>query len=411
MKLGRWIVLTLVTFFASYSISAYQFNQPQHPKHNAVLLAQTVQDSASNLNASSLVDSSTPQSHIGLDTFNQVVRTAPILKNSAIDSTSQAWLLEFPQHWVQNGECQVIGTLKTILIQSEDKLSGRLHWVWNGQNDAATFTGTLSNHTVQLQMTPPQIGGFTIVFKGKTSASGRLEGSALAKSVCSGKNGTFTLRPLSRPQQPLQAKAIPLFEKPFDDEYLISNYFDHDQPRQFVDNNGYLTNWKGEHLSLGNPGAGIDGHGGYDWGVPENTPLKAVADGVVTFAGEGSPFFCPPLNRDTTGKYVYVTHTAPNGEQFETEYVHLSQVNVEKGSLVSTGDILGLSGNTGCSTGPHLHFGVRRILTHSKNSRTLVDPYGWNSKQQDPWSTYKTGNESIWLWKVNQAPILYEYGR
>lgn len=407
MKLGRWIVLTLITFFASYAISAYQFAQIQPPDAKTFLLAQTVHDGESDLTASSIVGSATPPPNIAIDTLNNAVRKP----HREVSSTSQAWLLEFPQHWVQNGECQVIGTLKTILIQQDDKLSGRLHWVWNSENDAATFTGKLSNRTVQLQMAPPQIGGFAIAFKGKASASGILEGSALANSVCRGQNGTFTLRPLSRPQQPLQTRALPLFEKPFNEEYLISNYFDHDQPRQFVDNNGYLTTWTGEHLSLGNPGAGIDGHGGYDWGVPENTPLKAVADGVVTFAGEGSPFFCPPLNQETTGKYVYVKHTAPNGEEFETEYVHLSQVNVDKGSLVHTGDILGLSGNTGCSTGPHLHFGVRRILANGKKQRTLVDPYGWNSDQPDPWKSDNASNESVWLWKPNQAPILYEYGR
>ena len=206
------------------------------------------------------------------------------------------------------------------------------------------------------------------------------------------------------------SKSLPLFQKPFDGEYLISNYFDHDQPRQFVDNNGFLTNWRGDHLSLGHPGAGIDGHGGYDWGLPENTPLKAVTDGVVTFAGEGRSFFCPPLGQETTGNYVYILHTAPSGEQFETEYVHLSQVDVKKGDRGTAGQTIGLSGNTGCSTGPHLHFGVRRV-NEETGAKTLVDPYGWNAVANDPWSQSQVGNESVWLWRPQQAPLLYEYGR
>ena len=411
MKLGRWIVLALVTFFASCAIGAYQSSQSDP---TAVLIAQTSPTGSSHSETthsiSTTVISSTPKPELSPDGSERLGGASLAAPIAPIDS-SQTWLLEFPQHWVQNGQCQIRGTLKTLLVQKDNALSGRLHWVWNGQNDAAIFTGKLSSRTVQLQMAPPKVGGFAITFKGKTTDSGTIEGRALAKSVCKGKNGTFVLTPLSQPLPSPQAKSLPLFEKPFDDEYLISNYFDHDQPRQFVDNNGYLTNWQGDRLDIGNPGAGIDGHGGYDWGVPENTPLKAVADGVVTFAGEGTSFYCPPLQQDTTGNYVYILHTAPNGEQFETEYVHLSDVDVKKGDRVTSGQIIGLSGNTGCSTGPHLHFGVRRMATDASGDRTLIDPYGWDSPQTDPWHMERSGTESVWLWKVNQAPVLYEYGR
>ena len=411
MKLGRWIVLALVTFLVSCSIGAYQSYQSR--QSNEVWTAQLTHTGSSHSIASHPIASDIITSNSNVEAALNVANSAKpsLVIEPVISNPSQTWLLEFPQHWVQDGQCQIRGTLKTLLVQKNDTLSGRLHWVWNGQNDAAIFTGQLSKRTVQLQMTPPKVGGFAITFKGKTTQSGVIEGSAFAKSVCKGKNGSFVLTPLSRPHPSPQASILPLFEKPFDEEYLISNYFDHDQPRQFVDNNGYLTNWKGDRLALGNPGAGIDGHGGYDWGVPEQTPLKAVADGVVTFAGEGDSFFCPPLQKDTTGNYVYILHTAPNGEQFETEYVHLSQVDVKKGDRVTSGQIIGLSGNTGCSTGPHLHFGVRRMAKADVGDRTLVDPYGWDAPHADPWHANNPGRESVWLWNPHQAPVLYEYGR
>lgn len=409
MQLGRWIVLALVTFLASCLIGVYPSDQSHPFQQKAVLVTQSSHPLSPNSGSPDQIASNL-DTEVTLDFGDGAIanRAVPVMDSS---NTSQIWLLEFPQHWVQNGVCQVRGTLKTLLVQKGNTLSGRLHWVWNDQNDAAIFTGTLSNRTVQLQMTPPTIGGFAISFKGKITETGTIEGNALAKSVCKGKNGTFVLTPLVRPQPSPQSNVLPLFEKPFDDEYLISNYFDHDQPRQFVDDNGYLTNWKGERLPLGNPGAGIDGHGGYDWGVPENTPLKAVADGVVTFAGEGSSFFCPPLQQDTTGNYVYILHTAPNGDQFESEYVHLKQVDVKKGDRVTSGQTLGLSGNTGCSTGPHLHFGVRRMAKTELGNRSLMDPYGWDATHADPWNTHTIGAESVWLWRPEQAPMLYEYGR
>lgn len=436
MKLGRWIVLAVVTFFASCSIGAYQSYQARQPNPHGILIAQASHplspnaDSsdvmASPLNPQNDIDAVSPRNE-GNPSINAARRVVARFFSSNDDrhrtanahvplpatptDRSRTWLLEFPQHWVQDGDCQVRGTLKTLLVQKGNTLAGRLHWVWNGQNDAAIFTGTVSDRTVQLYMSPPEVGGFAILFKGTQTGTGTVEGNAMAQSVCHGKDGSFVLTPLDRPQPSPLATVLPLFEKPFDDEYLMSNYFDHDQPRQFVDDNGYLTNWKGDRLPLGNPGAGIDGHGGYDWGLPENTPLKAMADGIVTFSGEGSSFFCPPLQQNTTGNYIYILHTAPNGEQFEAEYVHLNRVDVKEGDRVTSGQIIGLSGNTGCSTGPHLHLGVRKVTQAEHEDRWLVDPYGWDAPHSDPWKHNNSGTESVWLWKAEEAPILYEYGR
>ena len=92
------------------------------------------------------------------------------------------------------------------------------------------------------------------------------------------------------------------------------------------------------------------GHNGIDFGVPIGTPVKSAGNGVVYGSG----------NTDTAcygvsyGKWVLIRHE--NG--LATLYAHLSIIKVTTGDNVQSGDIIGYSGNTGYSTGPHLHFTV-----------------------------------------------------
>ncbi len=93
---------------------------------------------------------------------------------------------------------------------------------------------------------------------------------------------------------------------------------------------------------------GIHGHNAVDLVAPVGTAIRAAADGVVIVAntsGWGGGY----------GKYVVVKHS--NGTQ--TLYSHLSSVAVRVGQSVDRGQTLGGLGNTGRSTGPHLHFEVR----------------------------------------------------
>lgn len=85
-------------------------------------------------------------------------------------------------------------------------------------------------------------------------------------------------------------------------------------------------------------------HKGIDWGVPKGTPVYASCGGTVVKAGWGSGY----------GYCVYINH--PDGKQ--TRYAHLSKVLVSAGQKVSQGQRIALSGNTGVSTGPHLHFEI-----------------------------------------------------
>ena len=91
-------------------------------------------------------------------------------------------------------------------------------------------------------------------------------------------------------------------------------------------------------------------HNGVDFGTPVGTPVKAALSGTVI--GTGNTDLQPGCY--SFGKWVMISHA--NG--LSTMYGHFSSISVKQGDKVETGDLIGLSGNTGYSTGPHLHFGV-----------------------------------------------------
>lgn len=88
------------------------------------------------------------------------------------------------------------------------------------------------------------------------------------------------------------------------------------------------------------------GHTGMDLGVPTGTPIRAALSGTVTVS---------KYNAGGYGYYVVIDH----GNGLSTLYGHCSQLLVRVGQTVEAGDIIALSGSTGRSTGPHLHFEVR----------------------------------------------------
>lgn len=221
-------------------------------------------------------------------------------------------------------------------------------------------------------------------------------------------SGDFITGQATPPTPPINTESIPLFQKPFSGEFGSANYFDHDLPSVFKDSNNYMLTWQGDRIPIGSPHASIDGHIGYDWSLPEGTPLLAVADGEVSFAGESQSFFCPPLNRVTSGGLgINIKHTASNSERFESYYGHLSRIDVRQGQFVRAGQQIGLSGNTGCSGGPHLHFGVNRLTNTNNGQPVSIDPYGWSGNGIDPWSLQPDGAKSVYLWKEGQAPRLF----
>jgi murein DD-endopeptidase MepM/ murein hydrolase activator NlpD len=83
-------------------------------------------------------------------------------------------------------------------------------------------------------------------------------------------------------------------------------------------------------------------HKGTDYGAPAGTPIRTVADGVVSFAGRKGGY----------GNYVVIQHP----DKAATAYAHLGRIDVRMGQRVQQGQTIGTVGSTGTATGPNLHF-------------------------------------------------------
>jgi len=86
-------------------------------------------------------------------------------------------------------------------------------------------------------------------------------------------------------------------------------------------------------------------HRGIDFSVPVGTPVRVTADGTVVTVEKQRGF----------GRVVKVDH----GNGIQSVYGHLQEASVKRGQKVSRGDVIALSGNSGRSTGPHLHYELR----------------------------------------------------
>jgi murein DD-endopeptidase MepM/ murein hydrolase activator NlpD len=118
-----------------------------------------------------------------------------------------------------------------------------------------------------------------------------------------------------------------------------------------------LTSFYGRrNISVG----GNTFHAGVDIAARTGTPIEASRPGIVSKAGWGGSY----------GYVVFIDHD--DGSQ--TRYAHQSQLGVRVGQYVNQSDIIGYTGNTGASTGPHLHFEIRF------NGRS-VDPLGYLPQQ------------------------------
>lgn len=95
-------------------------------------------------------------------------------------------------------------------------------------------------------------------------------------------------------------------------------------------------------------------HYGTDFATPVGTPIVAAADGKIFKAG------WQDANDHKVGFGLRVWQTAKiDGKSVAIFYAHLSELAVKEGDVVTAGTRVGLSGNTGKSSGPHLHFEVR----------------------------------------------------
>jgi murein DD-endopeptidase MepM/ murein hydrolase activator NlpD len=122
-------------------------------------------------------------------------------------------------------------------------------------------------------------------------------------------------------------------------------------------------------------------HTGVDIPAKLGATVMAAGPGKVIWAGYGL-YSGPESPNDPYGLAVVIRHDfGYKGETLFTLYAHLSRVDVVRGQYVATGDLLGLVGETGFTTGPHLHFEVRigeNFLYRSSNPELwIAPPQGW----------------------------------
>lgn len=134
-------------------------------------------------------------------------------------------------------------------------------------------------------------------------------------------------------------------------------------------------------------------HKGQDIAAPTGTKVKSVADGIVVRSS-------PVEQGGGYGNFIVIKH-----DDFYSAYGHLSKREVNKGDKVKKGELIGLVGSTGQSTGPHLHFEIRKTengsqvdpkpyLTGSELTSTILDKEKEDQKTDDEKTDNKeTDNE------------------
>lgn len=128
-----------------------------------------------------------------------------------------------------------------------------------------------------------------------------------------------------------------------------------------VRTNYHITQLFGENPSLYPT---TNGHNGIDYGLPEGVPVAAAAAGQVIRAEMDTETARNP--KAGYGNHVRIQH--PNG--WQTIYGHLSGISVSTGQFIRMGEQIGVSGNTGRSTCPHLHFELRTDVAATR----AIDP-------------------------------------
>jgi murein DD-endopeptidase MepM/ murein hydrolase activator NlpD len=193
--------------------------------------------------------------------------------------------------------------------------------------------------------------------------------------------------------------AAPFLTRPYLHSHAVTSVFDHCNPTYVEDGRvceydgrvATSSNGRDPAFSLGyaiTPGGRdylyYDGHNGWDLAL-NYEPVLAAAPGTVRIAG---------LDAGGFGLTITVDH----GNGLTTRYAHLSQLLVGPGQNVGRGEEIAVSGNTGRSTGPHLHFGL-----YITGTWTAIDPWGWTGSFPDPWPS---DSGDYWVGGNPQDPII-----
>jgi len=121
----------------------------------------------------------------------------------------------------------------------------------------------------------------------------------------------------------------------------------------------------GDQIGYRNCAGCSTNHGGQDFNPGIGAPIQAVADGVVSYAEDGEA---------SLGVHMMIDHMI-NGELVTSVYAHMIHGSMlfKEGDVIKVGQVIGKTGSTGMSTGPHLHFEIREGGITS----TRVDPLAW----------------------------------
>ncbi|MBI5564583.1 MAG: peptidoglycan DD-metalloendopeptidase family protein [Chloroflexi bacterium] len=184
---------------------------------------------------------------------------------------------------------------------------------------------------------------------------------------------------------------------PYNGTYRVTTFFDHHYPDYGEDNE--VTIYTGEQTADCSPHC-YHGHSGNDWSMVTGTQVLAAAGGVVERIGDTA---------DGYGSKVVILHSSG----YRTLYGHLSAINVAVDQTVANGEMVGLAGSTGRSTGPHLHLGVYRGPCVNNDGdiyeTNVTDPFGWRGQQPDPLINYPAqgqGHTAPCLWRsLDSDPI------
>lgn len=262
-----------------------------------------------------------------------------------------------------------------------------------------------------------------INFSSGQSWSANIDNFELAFDYIPGATPTPTPSPTLPPiSSPTPSGPEPFLDLPWDYEAKgltfneaangMTSYFDHTYPilsAGMVEPNislNQITTYQNENSTTKN----YSSHDGYDYGrvaqASMGESVLAAASGWATYKGDCG----------ACGEAILIDH----GNGFQTRYYHLqtTELITKTGKVwVEKGQKIGLVGATGNvspqgADGAHIHFGVFEDKNKDGNFEDnvpdgVIDPFGWQSKEPDPWETYsffyngkqRTGNKSYYLWK------------